>query len=79
MPRITNLVMHSVSVERGRERDADGAMVPTWTLVFGDQVTGDVTRIAFTEQVRDFVVQGLTSGILVASDVPANGSTPPGG
>lgn len=77
MPRVTNLVMHNVSVERGREQHPDtGEMVPTWTLVFVDQVTGDVTRVAFTEQVRDFAVQGLTSGILVASDVPANGQGP---
>jgi hypothetical protein len=79
MPEIRQLVGWNVGVERGRELDqATGETIPTWTLVYSEldiatgQPTGDQIRLGFREHVRDFIVQGLMSGILVA----ANGDLP---
>ncbi|HLE99649.1 MAG TPA: hypothetical protein VI540_07095 [Gaiellaceae bacterium] len=75
MPRIIELVYHNVDVERGSEVDPQTlATVSSWTIVYQDQRTGDLTRFTFGEQIRDFIVKGLMAGIQVASELPdANG------
>jgi hypothetical protein len=74
MPKIEILVEHNVTVIRGVEPSSEepGVMVPTWTLVFEDQKTGDSIRFSCLEHARDFMVHGLTGVVLAKNgDVPA--------
>ena len=70
MPTLTHLHAYNVSVERGTELDEENVLIPTWTLIFQDQVTFDQVQFAFRAPVRDFIVKGLTGGIEIAGTVP---------
>jgi hypothetical protein len=69
MPRDVTLTQQNLSIERSRDVNPEtGELEPIWTIVCIDTVTGDVTRIVFATEVRDFVVKGLTGGIVIASN-----------
>lgn len=75
MPDVRQLIGWNIGIERGRELDPEkGELVPTWALVYTEidlktgHPTGNIIRLGFREHVRDFIVQGLTSGIVIASN-----------
>jgi hypothetical protein len=68
----TQLIGITVEVQHDREvNPATGQEEPIWRLVITERATGDVTYIAFAEPVLDFIVQSLSSSVLVAQEIPA--------
>ena len=71
MPEVTQLIGWKVDVERSLEDDGE---TPIWTLVFRELpaqghpegMPTDTYRYAFHQDVRDFIVRGLTGVTLAA-------------
>lgn len=73
MPRIVELVETNVDIVYGEDLNASsGEIERTWTIVYQDQRSGDLIRFTFHESVRDYLVERLMGGIVLArnSDGP---------